>query len=101
MEPYTPSGKRAISLVALFALVIGTAFAQTQPVGGSCRVSGVPLQVRAEGLTERMGDIQLQCSGSNPGAVLAGNFTIFLPVSITNRVDSNNYTSDAVLWVDY
>jgi uncharacterized protein (TIGR03437 family) len=64
-------------------------------------VSGVPLPVRAEGLTERMGDIVLQCSGSNPGAVLTGNFTIFLPVNVTNRVDSNNQTSDAVLSVDY
>ena len=63
--------------------------------------SGVPVQVRAEGLTERMGDIVVQCSGSSPGAVLSGNLTIFLPVSITNRVDSNNLTQDAVLFVDY
>ncbi len=48
-----------------------------------------------------MGDILLQCSGSNPGAVLSGNLTIFLPVSITNRVDANNQTQDAVLFVDY
>jgi uncharacterized protein (TIGR03437 family) len=64
-------------------------------------VSGVPLQVRAEGLTERMGDILLQCSGSNPGAVLSGNLTIYLPVGITNRVDGNNQTVDTVLFVDY
>jgi uncharacterized protein (TIGR03437 family) len=61
----------------------------------------VPLQVRAEGLTERIGDILLQCSGSNPGATLSGNLTIFLPVGITNRVDSNNQTQDTVLFVDY
>jgi uncharacterized protein (TIGR03437 family) len=65
-------------------------------------VSSVPSQVRAEGLTERMGDILLQCSGSNPGAVLSGNLSIFLPVGITNRVDSNssNLTHDAILSVD-
>jgi uncharacterized protein (TIGR03437 family) len=62
--------------------------------------SGVPLQVRAEGLTERIGDILLQCSGS-PGATLSGNLTIFLAASITNRVDSNNQTLDTVLFVDY
>jgi uncharacterized protein (TIGR03437 family) len=61
----------------------------------------MPVQVRAEGLTERMGDIVVQCSGSSPGAVLSGNITIFLPVSITNRVDSNNLTQDAVLFVNY
>jgi uncharacterized protein (TIGR03437 family) len=63
--------------------------------------SGVPLQVSAEGLTERIGDILLQCSGSTPGAVLSGNLTVFLPVGITNRVDSNNQTLDTVLFVDY
>ncbi|HEY2012674.1 MAG TPA: hypothetical protein VGH38_04190 [Bryobacteraceae bacterium] len=62
----------------------------------------MPTQVRSEGITERMGDIILQCSGSNPGAVLSGNLSVFLPVSITNRLDSNsNLTHDAVLSVDY
>jgi uncharacterized protein (TIGR03437 family) len=61
----------------------------------------VPVQVRAEGLTERMGDILLQCSGSNPGATLSGNLTIYMPAGITNRVDSNNQTQDVVLFVDY
>ena len=56
--------------------------------------------MRAEGLTERLGDIVLQCSGSNPGTVFSGNFTLFLPVSVTNRVDTNNLTRDAVLSVD-
>lgn len=65
-----------------------------------CQVSTSPLQVRAEGLTERVGDIQLQCSGSAPGSVFNGNFTVFLPVNVTNRVDSNNFTRDAVLSVD-
>ncbi|MGA9628311.1 MAG: hypothetical protein WBQ65_27810 [Bryobacteraceae bacterium] len=61
----------------------------------------MPLQVRAEGLTERMGDILLQCSGSNPGTVLSGNLTIYLPVGITNRVDGYNQTVDRVLFVNY
>ena len=61
----------------------------------------VPPQVRAEGLTERIGDLSLQCTGSTPNAVLTGNLTLFLPVSVTNRVDSNNQAQDAVLSVDY
>ncbi len=92
-------GKRAVPLVAILALAIGPTFAQPQLVSPQCVASGVPLQVRAEGLTERMGDILLQCS--TPGTVLSGNLTIFLPGSITNRVDSNNQTQDAVLFVDY
>ena len=98
MGPSTPIGKRAFLLAAVFALAAGPTFAQTP---SSCVVSGVPLQVRAEGLTERMGDILLQCSGSNPGTVLSGNLTIYLPVGITNRVDDNNQTVDTVLFVDY
>ena len=100
MEPLTRTFpcKRAFLLVALFALAAGSIFAQTP---SSCVVSGVPLQVRAEGLTERMGDILLQCSGSNPGTVLSGNLTVYLPVGITNRVDGNNRTVDTVLFVNY
>src|ERR1035437_8022802 len=98
MGPNTPNGKRAVLLAALLALATGPAFAQTQP---ACVTSGVPLQVRAEGLTERIGDILLQCSGSTPGAALSGNLTVFLPVGITNRVDANNQTQDAVLFVNY
>jgi uncharacterized protein (TIGR03437 family) len=47
-----------------------------------------------------MGDIQLQCSGSTPGAVLTGNLSVFLPVSVTNRVNSTNQTTDAVISAD-
>jgi len=103
MGPHTPilPGKRAVPLVALLALAISPSFAQTPSFSGQCVASGLPVQVRAEGLTERMGDIVVQCSGSSPGAVLSGNLTIFLPVGITNRVDSNNLAQDAVLFVDY
>ena len=98
-----PSGNRLLFLLTLLVSTIASVYAQTLPVSGRCAVSAVPSQVRAEGLTERMGDIVLQCSGSNPGAVLSGNLSIFLPVSITNRVDSNssNLTHDAILSVDF
>ena len=57
-------------------------------------------QVRGEGLTERFGAIQFQCSGFIPASTVSGNITIFLPVSVTNRVDTNNNAVDAVLAVD-
>jgi uncharacterized protein (TIGR03437 family) len=63
-------------------------------------VTAVPTQVRAEGLAERTGDILLQCSGSNSGAVLTGNLSVFLPVAVTNRVNSNGQTTDAVISAD-
>ena len=63
-------------------------------------MTAVPNQVRSEGLTERMGDIVLQCSGSNPGAVLTGSLAVALPVAITNRINSNNQATDAVISAD-
>ena len=42
----------------------------------------------------------MQCSGSIPGTMFSGNFSLFLPVSVTNRVDANNLTTDAVVSVD-
>src|SRR5262245_4816818 len=88
-------------LLAVVILGISATYAQSQPVGGRCVVTAVPSQVRSEGITERMGDIVLECTGSNPGAVLAGNFSVALPVSVTNRVDASNLTQDAVFSVDY
>src|SRR5262245_31910973 len=88
-------------LFAVATLGIAASYAQSQPVGGRCLVTAVPNQVRSEGITEPMGDIVLDCTGSNPGAVLSGNFSVFLPVSVTNRVDSSNRTQDAVFSADY
>lgn len=47
-----------------------------------------------------MGNIQLQCTGATPGSVFTGSLTIYLPVSVTNRVDANNFAQDAVMSVD-
>src|SRR5664279_120555 len=101
MGPLTRKSDHVVRLLTLLAVATTATYAQTLPVSGRCAATAVPEQVRAEGLTERMGDIILQCSGSNPGAVLSGNLSVYLPVSITNRLDSNNQTHDAVLSVDY
>ena len=92
--------KRTVLNVCLLQIGICAAFAQLPSSTARCQVSTSPVQVRAEGLTERLGDIVLQCTGSVPGAVFTGNFTLSLPVSVTNRVDANNQTRDAVVSVD-
>src|SRR5689334_4355330 len=98
MGPPTRSGSRRARLLVLLGLCCSSAiYSQTLPVSGRCAVSAVPPVVRAEGVTERIGDIVLQCSGSNPGAVFSGNLTVYLPVSVTNRVDSANLTRDAAI----
>src|SRR5262245_48084505 len=88
-------------LLAVVILGISATYAQSQPVGGRCVVTAVPSQVRSEGITERMGDIVLECTGSNPGSALTGNFSVYLPVAITNRIDSTSRTTDAGFFVDY
>jgi len=92
--------KRDVLPVLVIQFCIGVTFAQGPSSTARCQVSTSPVPVRAEGLTERLGDIILQCSGSNPGTVFSGNLTLFLPVGITNRVDANNLTRDALVSVD-
>src|ERR1019366_7475607 len=87
--------KRTVLNVCLLQIGICAAFAQLPSSTARCQVSTSPVQVRAEGLTERLGDIVLQCSGSVPGAVFTGNFTLSLPVSVTNRVDATIQTREA------
>jgi uncharacterized protein (TIGR03437 family) len=67
---------------------------------GRCQVVSAPLQVRTEGLTERFGDMTFICTGGTPGSVLSGNLTMYFPVNVTNRIDTNNQTRDAVVSVD-
>lgn len=90
----------AFPLLTLLSVILSVTYAQTLPGSARCAVSGVPTQVRAEGLTERMGDIILQCSGSNPGAMLTGNLAVYLPIGITDRIDANNQSVDATLYAD-
>src|SRR5215469_10475381 len=101
MESRIRSGERLLVIAALLTLTISAAYAQSQPAAGQCITSSVPPTVRSEGLTERLGDLILQCSGATPGAVITSNYAISLPVNVTNRIDNNNLTTDAVLYVDY
>jgi len=94
------TGKRISKYILLVQVSLFAAFAQTTSSPIHCQTSSTPVQVRAEGLTERLGDILLQCSSSNPGTVFNANLTVFLPVNITNRVDASNITHDAVVLVD-
>src|SRR5881227_3566477 len=94
------NGKRLASIVCLIPFSSFLTFAQSTSSPTHCQISSTPLQVRAEGLTERLGDILLQCSSTSPGTSFTANLTVFLPVTVTNRVDSGNATRDAVLSVD-
>ena len=96
MAPLIRSGKRLTDLIFLFSVLPLAALAQSALV---CTTTAVPPIVRSEGLTERLGDIILGCSGGTPGAVVSANLTLFLNVGITNRLVSGN-TDDIILTVD-
>ena len=100
MGPLTRTGKRALLYVCFILTFVCASLAQTTPFSGRCQAASTPLLVHSEGLAERIGDIGLQCSGATSGSTFSANLTLFLPVSITNRIDATNLTRDAVISVD-
>src|SRR6266498_3931186 len=87
---------RALRL-ALFILLAGIARPQSTPL--ICATGAVNPAVRAEGISETLGDILLTCSGGTPGSTITLNLSIFLNVGITNRISTTNVT-DVSLTVD-
>jgi len=83
-----------------------TASAQVTPPF-TCSAEAVPPTVRAEGLTELVGDIVLRCTGGTEipdgGVVPVANFQVFLGnTTVTSRILGNvtNNASEALLLVD-
>jgi uncharacterized protein (TIGR03437 family) len=101
MGPLTRIGNRAWLTLGLLTLTINISYGQAGGASATCAASAVPRQVLAEGVTESLGNIQLQCSSSSPGSTFTGNYTIFLPVDVTNRINANGLTTDAVFSADY
>src|SRR5262245_54518857 len=66
----------------------------------TCTVNAsTPLPIRPEGLTERVGDIFVICSGVAPAAGVVGTVTVFLNTTLTSRLLSGS-VSEALLLVD-
>src|SRR5580700_3905907 len=81
----------------VFLLVLGAGSLLSQP--SVCVTSATPPLVRAEGLTERIGDINLTCTGT-PGNTLNANITIGLNTSLTNRISSGGTLTGIVFTID-
>ncbi len=95
-----PIGKRLGLPLAALTLFASCIYSQTSASAGQCAVTSNPTEDRAEGVTERLGDITFQCTGFAPAAMVSGNLSLFYPVTLTNRVDNNNNAIDAVLMLD-
>jgi len=100
--------RRWITALAVLALFAGLASAQVGGGGGQalqCALQAQPTPaLRAEGITEEIGDIVIICSGGNPinGAqVPQTNITISLTSQVTSRLLGNGFNwSEAILMLD-
>jgi hypothetical protein len=97
--------RKVFPVLAIVALLLGssiTASAQvvpgTQPLACVAN-AGVPPVVRAEGLTELVGDIVLICTGGNPAAPFNVNMQVNLNTNITSRLLGTDL-SEALLMID-
>jgi hypothetical protein len=94
----------AFAVVALVMSLSTPASAQVgTPVMQCTANAGVPPIVRAEGLSELVGDVTLNCTGGVPtpagATVQSANVQIFLNTNITSRLVASPF-SEALLLVD-
>jgi uncharacterized protein (TIGR03437 family) len=67
----------------------------------NCVATAVPALVRLEGLAERVGDINLNCTGGTPNGLIRGDIRVIsFGGNITNKLNANTNSLDAVLTVN-
>src|SRR5579884_687370 len=84
---------------SLFLLTIAFSAAYAQTANTACVASAKPIFLRAEGLTERTGDIVIGCTGQ-PNNAIQGNIAIDLNVNVTNRISTGNLLTGIVFTID-
>jgi len=93
----------AFAAVALLLSLGTSAYAQNNPAFNCVANAGVPPIVRAEGITELVGDLILNCNGGNPTVVGSpiplSNVQIFLNTNVTSRIYAGNL-SEGILTID-
>ena len=76
--------------VALVVMMMASAVWAQPASGVNCVATAVPTIVRTEGLSERVGDMLLNCSGGAPSATVRGELTLIsFSGPITNKMLSN------------
>ena len=101
MSSYFPGGKsrttnivsRLTFLIAPLFLVSLSSFGQ-QP---TCNYNSTAVLVHQEGLSERIGDITLTCTGGAMGVTQSLQLFVGLNANITNRLDSNGQLTGITL----
>jgi uncharacterized protein (TIGR03437 family) len=90
-------GSFVTARMPVFLLLLGAGSIAAQSI--VCATSALPPLVRAEGLTERIGDILLTCTGT-PGNTVNANITIGLNTGVTNRISSASTLTGIVFTID-
>ena len=92
---------RQLALLPLVILFLSVLAGKPAHAQGSllCTPLASPPELRSEGITERVGNIVLSCSGGTPGNVITSNLTFFLSVNVTNKLAGSAFT-DVLLTVD-
>lgn len=85
-------------VLALFAAIPASAQSVT-PAFACVATAAAPPLVRAEGLTELVGDLVLNCTGGDPAAPARVNVRILLSTGITSNILSNG-KSESLLVLD-
>ncbi len=98
------SFRRSLLALTGLALFAGLASAQSTGVPLSCTATvSVPPLLRAESITDLIGDIVLNCTGGTPPAngtaVPTANITVSLQTNVTSRILPNG-ASEALLLLD-
>jgi len=92
--------------LAVVVLLAGFSIPASAQSSVNCNNGGAtPPLVRAEGLTELMGDLVLTCSGGPNGTpanqvVPQINITVILSVTITSKITASNLYNEALLIID-
>lgn len=97
----------ALAVLAIFAGLasaqVNVGSAQTGPLQCTANVA-VPPQLRAEGMTELIGDIVLTCTGGSAltagNAIPTANITVSLGTNVTSRLLGGGPASEALLLID-
>jgi hypothetical protein len=91
--------RKLFPVLAVAAFSVVSAFGQGSTALNCQANSGVPPVVRAEGLTELVGDLVLNCTGGNPAQPILTNIQVFLNTNVTSRLGASD-TYDALLLID-
>jgi hypothetical protein len=95
--------RKVLHAVGVATLLLAMAGVATAQAPASCTATGVPVLVRAEGLTELVSDLVLECTGGLPTpngvAVPPTTITLFLNTNVTSRLLAAPWT-EALLLVD-